>query len=283
MTPDTSQPLPGRFRLDGRVAFITGGAGLLGQMHAEAIAEAGGIPVLADTDATQAADAAQRVGEKFGTPALGLACDVTRRESVQGALAEVLQRFDRVDILINNAANNPKVEGGVKGAAHFSRFESFAEAQWDGDLDVALKGSFFCSQVIGSEMARRGCGVILNILSDLALIAPDHRLYRQPGLPDDQQPVKPVTYSVTKAGLLGLTRYLATYWAASGVRVVALSPGGIFNGQPPEFVERVSALIPLARMAKADEYKGAVQFLVSDAASYMTGTNLVVDGGRTVW
>ena len=284
MTEETQTPMtPGRFRLDGRVAVITGGAGLLGRMHAEAIAEVGGIPVVADLHPARAQETAKKIRADFGTAALGIGCDVTSRESVQAVLAAVLGQFGRVDILINNAANNPKVEDCAEGQAHFSRFEGFTEAQWDLDLDVTLKGAFLCAQILGTEMARRGSGVILNILSDLALIAPDQRLYRQPGVPEEQQPVKPVTYSVTKAGLLGLTRYLATYWADRGVRSVALSPGGIFNGQPGEFVGRLSTLIPLGRMARADEYKGAVQFLVSDAASYMTGSNLVVDGGRTTW
>jgi NAD(P)-dependent dehydrogenase (short-subunit alcohol dehydrogenase family) len=132
-------------------------------------------------------------------------------------------------------------------------------------------------------MARRKRGVIVNIASDLAVIAPDQRLYRQEGRAAEQQPVKPVTYSVVKTALVGLTRYLATYWAESGVRVNALSPGGVYNGQPDAFVQKLSALIPLARMAHADEYQGALLFLCSDASSYMTGTNLVVDGGRSCW
>ena len=148
---------------------------------------------------------------------------------------------------------------------------------------MGLTGAFLCSQVIGSEMARRNKGVILNIASDLAVIAPDQRLYRRDGLPRDQQPAKPVTYSVVKTGLLGLTRYLATYWADRGVRVNAISPGGVYNGQPDDFVSRLSALIPLARMARVDEYQGAILFLCSDASSYMTGANLVIDGGRSCW
>ena len=148
---------------------------------------------------------------------------------------------------------------------------------------MGLTGAFLCSQVIGSEMARRKKGVILNVASDLAVIAPDQRLYRQDGLREDQQPVKPVTYSVVKTALVGLTRYLATYWADSGVRVNAISPGGVYNGQSDEFVTRLSALIPLSRMARVDEYKGAIVFLCSDASSYMTGFNLVIDGGRSSW
>ena len=190
-------------------------------------------------------------------------------------------RYGRVDVLINNAANNPKVE--ARSDVEFSRLESFPLEQWQADLAVGLTGAFLCSRVIGGEMARRGRGVIVNVASDLALIAPDQRLYRKAGLPEDRQPVKPVTYSVVKSGLLGLTRYLATYWATSGVRVNAISPGGVYTDQPEEFVQRLSNLIPLGRMARVDEYEGAILFLCSDASSYMTGANLVVDGGRTSW
>jgi len=196
-------------------------------------------------------------------------------------LAAVLEKFDRVDILINNAANNPKMEN--KADVEFSRLEFFPLEQWDADLNVGLKGAFLCSQVIGSEMARRKHGVIVNVASDLAVIAPDQRLYRKTGLPEDQQPVKPVTYSVVKTGLVGLTRYLATYWADCGIRVNAISPGGVYNNQPDDFVARLSQLIPLGRMANANEYQAAILFLCSDASSYMTGTNLVIDGGRSCW
>jgi NAD(P)-dependent dehydrogenase (short-subunit alcohol dehydrogenase family) len=161
--------------------------------------------------------------------------------------------------------------------------ENFPLDVWNDDLRVGLTGAFLCSRVFGSEMAKRGKGVILNIASDLALISPDQRLYRQLGIPDDQQPVKPVTYSVVKTGLIGLTRYLATYWASSGVRVNAISPGGVFNNQPEIFLAELYQRIPLGRMANADEYQGSILFLCSDASSYMTGANLVVDGGRTCW
>jgi NAD(P)-dependent dehydrogenase (short-subunit alcohol dehydrogenase family) len=272
-----------RFDLTGRVAIITGGAGLLGRKHAEAIAEAGGIPFIADLNGPAAEDAARAIRDQFQGDSLGLAVDITRRESIEALLQKVLQRFQRVDILINNAANNPKVEEKKTGQAEWSRFENFPIEAWQADLMVGLTGAFLCSQVIGSAMAARGKGVILNIASDLAVIAPDQRIYRKHGLPDDAQPVKPVTYSVVKTGLIGLTRYLATYWAGQNVRVNALSPGGVYNGQPDEFVQKLTSLIPMGRMADVDEYKGAVLFLVSDASSYMTGGNLIIEGGRTIW
>jgi NAD(P)-dependent dehydrogenase (short-subunit alcohol dehydrogenase family) len=269
------------FDLTGRVAVITGGTGLLGQQHAEAIARAGGIPVLADIRVKESDSQGQEWQERFGAQACSIQADITDPESVNGLLGTVLDRFGRIDILVNNAANNPKMEN--KAEVEFSRLEFFPLAQWDADLNVGLKGAFLCSQVIGTEMARRGKGVIVNVASDLAVIAPDQRLYRKPGLPEDRQPVKPVTYSVVKTGLIGLTRYLATYWADSGVRVNAISPGGVYNNQPEDFVQRLTQLIPLGRMANANEYQAAILFLCSDASSYMTGTNLVIDGGRSCW
>jgi NAD(P)-dependent dehydrogenase (short-subunit alcohol dehydrogenase family) len=269
------------FNLTGRVAIVTGGSGLLGYKHAEVIAAAGGSPVLVDLAAAQPASKAAQLSARYGVPALGCAVDITSPEQVSALLVTVLERFGSVDILINNAANNPKVEA-TSGAA-WSRFESFPLEVWEADIAVGLTGAFLCSQVIGTEMARRHKGVILNVASDLAVIAPDQRLYRQEGLSADRQPVKPVTYSVVKTALVGLTRYLATYWADRGVRVNAISPGGVYNGQPDDFVARLSSLIPLSRMARVDEYKGAILFLCSDASSYMTGTNVVVDGGRSSW
>ena len=265
--------------LTGRVAIITGGAGLLGVKHAEAVAEMGAVPVLIDIDV----DGARAVADKVGGKALGLAVDITDEAALEAVKAQILETFGRIDILVNNAANNPKVEADDTGGRQWSRLENFPLAAWHLDIAVGLTGAFLCSRVFGTEMAKRGSGVILNIASDLALIAPDQRLYRDRALPENEQPVKPVTYSVVKAGLIGLTRYLATYWNERGVRCNALVPGGVYNGQDPDFVARVSQLIPMGRMANADEYKAAVVFLVSDASSYMTGAAMVVDGGRTAW
>jgi NAD(P)-dependent dehydrogenase (short-subunit alcohol dehydrogenase family) len=269
------------FDLTGRVAVVTGGAGMLGQRHAEAIAAAGGTPVIVDLAVADPVEKARRIGDRYGVPALGTNADVTDALQVKHLLATVLDEFGSVDILINNAANNPKVDAST--VPNWSRLEQFPLELWNADIAVGLTGAFLCSQVIGTEMARRKKGVILNVASDLAVIAPDQRLYRQPELKEDEQPVKPITYSVVKTGMLGLTRYLATYWAQDGVRVNAISPGGVFAGQDEEFVTRLTKLIPLGRMANQDEYKGAIVFLCSDASAYRTGANVVIDGGRTTW
>lgn len=269
------------FRVRDRVAVITGGAGLLGAKHAEILAEAGAVPVLIDLPAADPVTRAKTISETYHVPVLGLTGDITDLTQVERLRDEILACYGRIDILINNAANNPKMEN--REGKNFSRLENFPLELWEADLRVGLRGAFICSRVFGAEMAKRGKGVILNIASDLAVIAPDQRLYRQDGRAESEQPVKPVTYSVVKAGLVGLTRYLATYWHESGVRANAISPGGIYNGQPDEFVLRLSKLIPLGRMADKDEYKGAVLFLCSDASSYITGINLVADGGRSCW
>jgi NAD(P)-dependent dehydrogenase (short-subunit alcohol dehydrogenase family) len=212
---------------------------------------------------------------------LAVQVDITSEESLYAARKIILRRFGRIDVLINNAANNPKVKKG--GNSHFSRFEDFPIEQWEEDVAVGLRGSFLCCKIFGEPMAQQRAGVIVNIASDLSVIAPDQRIYREAGLKEDEQPVKPVTYSVIKTGLLGLTRYLATYWASKKVRVNALSPGGIYTNQPQAFVKRLTNLIPMGRMAEISEYRKAIIFLCSDASKYMTGQNLIMDGGRTCW
>ena len=188
----------------------------------------------------------------------------------------------KVDILINNAAIDAKVKN--KTSSEFGRLENFTLEQWNQELSVGLTGAFLCSKYFGDYFAKNNGGVILNIASDLSVISPDQRLYSKKDIINiDQQPVKPVTYSVIKSALIGLTKYLSTYWLDGKVRVNALSPGGIFIDQPKEFVDKLENLIPLGRMAKKNEYKSAVQFLCSNASEYMTGQNMVMDGGRSVW
>lgn len=273
-----------RYDLTGRTALVTGAGGLLGRQHVAALSEAGARVVVTDVGLAQAETAVAAL--RHGAPSADLiafAIDVTSQDSVRTANEQLAARGITVDILVNNAAIDPKVTSSP-GVMHSSRFEAFPVPQWQTEIAVGLTGAMLCAQVFGGAMASRGRGVILNIASDLGVIAPDQRLYRQPQVRrEEEQPVKPVTYSVIKHGLIGLTKYLATYWADHGVRVNAISPGGVFNNQDPAFVERLTRLIPMGRMADVDEYRAAVQFLCSDASSYMTGQNLIMDGGRSVW
>lgn len=271
-----------RFSMIGRTALITGSAGMLGRQHAAALLEVGASVILTDIDVDGLKVARENLGESFGDSGIRtMSMDVTDIESIRQVVAELGAEGVRVDALINNAALDPKVDGN--GMAEDSRLETFPVERWEVELAVGLTGAFLCSQVFGTEMAANGGGVILNIASDLSVLAPDQRIYHRAELNDGDQPVKPVTYSVIKAGLVGLTRYLATYWPDAGVRANALSPGGVQTDQPAEFVQRMCELIPLGRMAAPDEYRSAVQFLCSDASSFLTGQNIVVDGGRSVW
>jgi NAD(P)-dependent dehydrogenase (short-subunit alcohol dehydrogenase family) len=272
-----------KFDLTGNTALITGGAGLLGFEHAAALLESGASVVLTDVDEGSLSIAAERLLSVAGpTRVMTHVMDVSQLSSIKGVANEIEAKELRVDILVNNAAIDPQVKENM-GMLEASRLESFPLEQWDQQLAVGLTGAFLCSQVFGSAMARDGeGGVILNIASDLSVISPDQRLYRRDNVAENMQPVKPVTYSVIKAGLIGLTRYLATYWANYGVRSNALSPGGVSNGQPEEFVQRLNSLIPMGRMANKNEYRSAIQFLCSDASAYLNGQNIVMDGGRSV-
>lgn len=271
------------FDLTGRVAIVTGGAGMLGYYHGAILAAAGAQIVLLDLRIANPAVHADQLQRTYGPECLGLVADITNEASLIEARDAILAKFGRIDILINNAANNPKVEADPHAEPkQWSRLENFPLAVWNADIAVGLTGAFLCSRIFGMEMVKRSAGVILNVASDLGVIAPDQRIYRKEGLPEDQQPVKPVTYSIVKTALIGLTRYLSTYWTAYNIRVNAISPGGVFAGQPDEFTAKLHQLIPMGRMAHKDEYQGAILFLCSDASSYMTGQNLIIDGGRSV-
>ena len=273
-----------RFNLSGRNALITGAAGLLGVEHAAAIIESDGNVILSDISKRGLVVARQKLTELFPNAKIeSIVMDVSSPTSILKASKRLLSQGLNVDILINNAAIDPKVVSDSDGS-DASRLENFTLEQWNLEITVGLTGAFLCSKVFGSLMAMGGKGgVIINVASDLSVIAPNQDLYRVYGIANEFQPVKPVTYSVIKAGLVGLTRYLATYWPNSGVRANSLSPGGVLNGQGDEFVRRISSLIPMGRMAERDEYRAAIQFLCSDASSYMNGQNLVIDGGRSVW
>jgi len=269
------------FDLTGKVAVITGGSGLLGEKHAEAIAEFGGIPILLDIDEKISTKKVSRISNEYQLDCEFMLCDITDESQISSVRDSLLSKFGHIDILINNAAIDPKIKEDSE--INLSRLENFPIDQWNLELSVGLKGSMLCSKIFGYEMSKNGKGVILNISSDLGIIAPDQRLYLKDEVAENEQPVKPVTYSVIKHGLIGLTKYLATYWADKGVRCNALCPGGIFNNQSDEFVKKISNLIPIGRMADPDEYKAAVVFMVSDASSYMNGSVVSMDGGRSSW
>jgi NAD(P)-dependent dehydrogenase (short-subunit alcohol dehydrogenase family) len=273
-----------KFDLTGKTALITGAAGLLGMEHAAALLESGAKVVLTDISEAALNSGRNALALNFDPAKVIIkVMDVSKLEAIRSVADQLSEDNININILVNNAAIDPKVKSD-QGVLETSRLENFPLDQWNLQVAVGLTGAFLCSQVFGTSMSKSGNGgVILNIASDLSVFSPDQRLYRKDGLSDDKQPVKPVTYSVIKAGLVGLTRYLATYWAEQGVRCNALSPGGVFNGQGEEFVQRLSSLIPLGRMASKDEYRAAVQFLCSDASAYMNGQNIVMDGGRSTW
>jgi NAD(P)-dependent dehydrogenase (short-subunit alcohol dehydrogenase family) len=292
--------------LDGKVAVVTGALGLLGREFAQILLEAGAEVVLADVDGPACRGRAEELIPRIGRRARGHGLDVTRPESIQALRDELLTRTGRIDILVNSAAIDDKVtataddpdaialaEAGsarrsqsAGGSEPFegsevNRFENYPLAIWQRALDVNLTGTFLTCQILGTEMARRGAGSIINIASTYGMVAPDQRLYQRP---DGSQTFwKSAAYPAAKGAVLSFTRFLATYWGGAGVRANTLSPGGVAHNQDPHFVERYSEKTPLGRMARPREMAGAILFLASDASSYMTGANLVVDGGWTAW
>ena len=273
-----------KFNISNKNALITGASGLLGEKHAKALLEIGANVILTDIDERLLSKTRTSLkSQKMKGEVICYVMDVSSEQSINEVSEKLKKDKIRVDILINNAAINPK-QSSLQSNIRTTRLENFSIDRWNMELSVGLTGTFLCSKIFGSLMAsdNKG-GVILNISSDLSVIAPDQRIYRQEKLDENLQPVKPITYSVIKTGIIGLTKYLATYWADKGVRVNAISPGGVYTDQPDEFITKISELIPLGRMAFEDEYKAAIVFLCSDASSYMTGSNLVIDGGRTCW
>ena len=275
--------IPELFDLTGRVAMVTGGAGLLGEQFCRTLAEAGAAVVIVDLNAEAAQNSVEELCGR-GLTAITAPADVTLPASVHAAVEATLDRFGRLDILVNSAALDPKFDPQSQGKSLGNgAFEDFPLDAWKQALDVNLTGAFLCCQAAATAMLIQGGGVIINISSMYGIVAPDQRLYVREGEKRDERRYKPVYYTVTKAGILGLTSYLAAYYAGKNIRVNALTPGGIFNDHDDEFVKKYAARSVLGRMAEKDEMNGALLFLVSDASSYMTGANLVVDGGWSVW
>lgn len=266
------------FDLTGRVAVVTGGAGLLGRQFCRTLTDAGAAVVIADANAGEA----NRLAEKLiasGAKVLAQSTDVGDLKSVDSMAQAVLEKFGTIDILVNSAALDPKFDKSGTDK-HSSAFEDYPLSAWEAAVRVNLTGAFLCAQAAAKSMLTQGGGVMINICSTYGLGGPDQRIYERKGHPAQY---KPVDYTVTKAGILGLTKYLATYYGDKNIRVNALSPGGIFNQHDEQFVKAYSSRTVLGRMARPDEMNGALLFLASDASSYMTGANLIVDGGWTAW
>lgn len=277
-----SSKLNSLFRLDEKVIIVTGASGLLGSKFCEIIIECGGHPVVVDINEEGSRKLADSLEKKYSKSIQVFNIDITDETAVENTANKLMQIYGKIDALVNNAANNPKIEASNKH--NFSRLERFPLDNWNEDIAVGLTGAFICAKHFGNKISENNSGgSIINIASDLGLIAPNQMLYKKDGLSPDQQPVKPVTYSVVKSGLIGLTRYLSTYWIDEGVRCNAVCPGGVENKQEQEFLDRVSQLIPMKRLAYPDEYQGTLIWMLSDASSYLNGAIVPVDGGRTSW
>ena len=270
------------FRLDGKVAVVSGALGLLGQEHCAALAQAGAHVVATDLDHERLTSFAKDLDETAGGRVLGFGADVTDASSLDRLREFVVARFGRLDVLVNNAAIDDKVAAAeAEGAARASRFEEYSLAQFRRQLDVNVTGVFLACQRLGAVLAQRGAGSIINVASTYGIVAPQQELYRRSD--GSQSFFKGPAYPTSKGAVLQFTRYLAAYWGPRNVRVNALSPGGVFAGQADDFVRAYSQRTPLGRMAARGDYRGALLFLASEASLYMTGANLVVDGGWTAW
>jgi NAD(P)-dependent dehydrogenase (short-subunit alcohol dehydrogenase family) len=271
------------FSLDDKIAIVTGACGLLGTQHCEALAAAGATVVAADLDEGAAAAVAARLGGWHGAEPgqgwhTGIGLDVTSVASLQAAREKIMKAFGRIDVLVNNAAINDMFENPLL-AGQQSMFENYPLEMWDRSWKVNVSGVFLCSQVLGGVMAEQGSGSIINIASTYGVVAPDQSIYRNEA--GEQTFYKSPAYPVTKSAVIGFTKFLAAYWGNKGVRVNALSPGGVENQQDEFFKNNYSRKTLLGRMAAPADYKGAIVFLASDASAYMTGANLIIDGGWT--
>jgi len=267
------------FDLTDRVAIITGGAGFLGKEFGRTVASAGAHVVVADVHRSTAEAVAKNLSVTSTLEALAVQTDVANKESVHAMVGMVKDVFGRVDILVNSAALDPKFDPKEAGK-HKQDFEGYPLDAWQQSLDVDLTGAFLCAQAVAPIMREQNRGVIVNISSIYGVVGPDQRLYEKD---DGSKGYKPSSYSATKAALDGFTRYLAAYFSGTNIRVNTLTLGGVFNNHGEQFLKRYNVRVPMGRMMKLEEVGGPLLFLVSDASSYMTGANLVVDGGWTAW
>lgn len=267
---------PGIFSLDNKVAVVTGALGLIGKNHCNALSEAGANIVVCDLNENECNKFARSLKHK----SIGIGADITDKDSIKMANDHILKEFGRLDILVNNAAINDMFEN-PQAAAKQSMFENYPLDMWQRSFDVNVTGMFLCSQIFGSVMAEKEYGSIINIASTYGIVAPDQSLYKKRD--GTQTFFKSPAYPVTKGAVISFTKFLASYWGSKGVRVNTLTPGGVENNQEEFFINNYSNKTPLGRMAQPTDFKGALIFLASDASNYMTGANLVVDGGWTTW
>jgi len=268
------------YNLKNKVIVVTGAAGQLGGQYVRATLEVGCRVVALDYDLDNPKG---NLSSLQSDDLMTLEVDITKKTSIQGALKKICERFGKIDGLINNAAIDAPPGGSDENTGSF---EAYPEDAWDKMMEVNLKGMFLCCQVFGSDMAAKRKGSIVNIASIYGMLSPDQRIYeyKYKNVGAEAKPFfKPVAYSVTKSGVYNLTRWLATYWALSNIRVNTLTLAGVFNNQDETFLKNYTQKVPMGRMAKQDEYCGAVLFLLSDASSYMTGSNMIVDGGFCCW
>lgn len=266
------------FDLTGKVAVVTGGAGILGQHFCAGLAESGAKVAVVDIQVKQARELAQLLSERYQVPTIGVACDVSKPDSVKEMVACVIAEFGEINILHNNAAGKSD-----NLDAFFAPFEEYTLDQWRKIMAVNLDGMFLVAQAVGKQMvAQDKGGSIIQTASIYGIMAPDHRIY-EGSFYLGQQINTPAVYSASKAGVIGLTKYLSTYWAENKIRVNSLTPSGVESGQNNEFKNRYSERVPLKRMGQAHEMVGALIYLASDASSYVTGQNIIIDGGLNAW
>ncbi len=270
------------FDLNNKNIIITGAAGLLGTFFCEAIIEYNGNPIALDIDNLKLKLLKKNIKEKYKKDILTFNIDITNEKQIKNNSIKLNKKLEKIDALINNAAFNPNLNNR-KNKFHNNKLENFDLIQWQKELDITLTGSFLCSKYYGTIISKnKQGGTIINISSDLGIIAPNQDLYKNINK-DGIRYYKPVSYSVVKSGIIGLTRYLSTYWSHKNIRCNALCPGGIEVDQPLNFKKRISNLIPLKRMAKKEDYLSTIIWMLSDKSSYLNGAIISVDGGRTAW
>jgi NAD(P)-dependent dehydrogenase (short-subunit alcohol dehydrogenase family) len=263
------------FSLKNKVVVITGGSGLLGSNFVEAILRYQGTPVILDLSKKNMNIQKKKMFDKFNIVLDSFICDITKEKDVKNISKVILKKYKKIDCLINNAANNHQ-----PNSYKLNFLENFSIDQWNQDLNVGLTGAFLCSKIFGNAISKnKKGGSIINISSDLGIIAPNQTLYKS----KFKTGKKPVSYSVVKSGMIGLTKYLSTYWPEKNVRANCLCPGGIENNQEKDFLSRIKKLIPLKRMAKKNDYNSTIIWMMSDENTYLNGSVISVDGGRTSW